>query len=399
MSKALNSTQTQNYHKLEYTSETQSYYKQEGTVEGEWQGKLAEQWGLTGAVSAEQFTRLTEGQHPETGVQMVKHRAAQVYDNPNGTTTKAVEHRAGWDATFSPPKSVSITALVGGDDRVRQWHGEAVTAALDALEKYAQARIGGNNQAETTGRLVIVKFEHDTARPVDGYAAPQLHTHAIIFNVTERADGSSRALQEKAIFDSQNYATAVYQSHLIYKMQSEGGYQFETGRSGAPEVKGYSPEYLDASSLRSQQIKDALEKAGQRGYEAAGIAARATRDSKQILPREEVLAAHREVAERFGNQHERVMAEARQRTQTQDQKPDQVARAKEAVTYARHSNFEREAVADERTLMRDALRRGMGETTFAHVKTEFDARHSQGDFRELKGQKHRTQLYNPGNHR
>ena len=35
------------------------------------------------------------------------------YKNADGTTTKAVEHRAGWDATFSAPKSVSLTALVG----------------------------------------------------------------------------------------------------------------------------------------------------------------------------------------------------------------------------------------------------------------------------------------------
>ena len=390
MSKALNAVQTQDYHKLEYTSETQSYYKQNGAVEGEWQGKLAEQWGLTGPVTAEQFTRLTEGQHPETGLQLVKHREAMKYTNPDGTTTQSVEHRAGWDAMFAPPKSVSITALVGGDDRIRGWHQEAVTVALEAYEKYAQARIGGNNQAETTGKLIIAKFEHDTARPVDGYAAPQLHTHAVVFNMTQRADGSTRALQEKALFDSQNFTTAVYQSHLLYKMQNEGGYQFETGRSGAPEMKGYSQEYLNASSLRSDQIKEALEKAGQRGYEAANIAARATRDGKQILPREEVLAAHREVAERFGNQHKEVISEARQRAQTQGQTPNQIVKAKEAVAYARSSNFEREAVIDERTLMRDALRRGMGETTFAHVKAEFDARHEQGDFRQLKGEKHAT---------
>ena len=119
------------------------------------------------------------------------------YKNADGTTTKAVEHRAGWDATFSAPKSVSLTALVGGDDRVREAHRAAVTTALDELERYTQARIGGNNPAETTGKFIAAKFEHDTARPVDGYAAPQLHTHAVIFNVTERADGSTRALQER----------------------------------------------------------------------------------------------------------------------------------------------------------------------------------------------------------
>ena len=39
---------------------------------------------------------------------------------------------------------------------------------------------------ETTGKFIAATFEHDTARPVDGYAAPQLHTHAVIFNITER---------------------------------------------------------------------------------------------------------------------------------------------------------------------------------------------------------------------
>ncbi len=77
----------------------------------------------------------------------------------------------------------------------REAHRSAVTTALSELERYTQARIGGNHPAETTGKFVVAKFEHDTARPVDGYAAPQLHTHAVIFNVTERADGSTRAVQ------------------------------------------------------------------------------------------------------------------------------------------------------------------------------------------------------------
>ncbi len=96
------------------------------------------------------------------------------------------------------------------------------------------------------------------------------------------------------------------------------------------------------------------------------------------------------MAASFGSQPENVVAQARQRARTQDRTPDQEARAREAVTYARSSNFEREAVVDERTLMRDALRRGMGETTFAHVKAEFDSRQKEGDFRQLKGEKHAT---------
>jgi conjugative relaxase-like TrwC/TraI family protein len=395
ISKPLSSGQAQTYHKLEFTSETANYYKQDGAVQGQWQGQLAEKMGLSGAVSAEEFARLTEGRHPQTDEQMVQHRDAQEYKNADGSTTKAVEHRAGWDATFSAPKSVSLTALVGGDDRVREAHREAVTAALTELERYTQARIGGNNPAETTGRFVVAKFEHDTARPVDGYAAPQLHTHAVIFNVTERADGSTRALQERGFFESQNFATAVYQSALTYRLR-DLGYEIERGKSGAPEIKGYSQDYLDASSPRSQQIKDHLEKTGHSGAEAAQIAAHATRDSKQILTPDEVLAAHKDIAASFGNEAATVVAQARERAQSRvqtpdghpDGRPDEALKARDAVAYARSSNFEREAVVDERALMRDALRHGMGATTFAEVRAEFNARQERGDFLQIKGQKY-----------
>jgi conjugative relaxase-like TrwC/TraI family protein len=192
ISKPLSSAQAKTYHKLDYTSGTQTYYKQDETVKGEWQGKLAASLGLSGEVAPLEFSRLADGRHPQTEEQMVKHRRTQEYSNADGTTTKAVEHRAGWDATFSAPKSVSLTALVGGDERVREAHREAVTAALTELETYTQARIGGNHPAETTGKFIAAKFEHDTARPVDGYAAPQLHTHAVVFNVTGLEDGAWR---------------------------------------------------------------------------------------------------------------------------------------------------------------------------------------------------------------
>ncbi|WP_213804963.1 MobF family relaxase [Granulicella sp. dw_53] len=385
--KALSSGQAQTYHKLEYTSAAQSYYKQGDEVKGEWQGRLATSLGLSGEVNAREFSRLSEGQHPQTEVQMVRHREAVEYQTASGKTIKAVEHRAGWDATFSAPKSVSLTALVGGDDRVREAHAAAVTVALNELEKYTHARIGGNNPAEDTGKFIAAKFEHDTARPVDGYAAPQLHTHAVIFNVTERADGSTRALQERPFFESKQFATAVYQSELMYRLR-DLGYEIEPGKSGAPEIKGFSQSYLDASSLRSQQIKDEMERSGVSGPRAAQIAAHSTRDKKLALTREAVLEAHRNVAAQFGNQPRQVVQEARERAQTQERNPDRATRAKEAMTYARDSLFEREAVVDERLIFRDALRRGMGETTYAEVRADFEARRQRGDLRSVETAKY-----------
>lgn len=85
---------------------------------------------------------------------MVRHRIAPEQTNTDGSVTQTVEHRAGWDATFSVPKSVSLTALVGGDDRVMEAHREAVTTTLTELERYTHARIGGNHPVETTGRFI-----------------------------------------------------------------------------------------------------------------------------------------------------------------------------------------------------------------------------------------------------
>lgn len=390
ISKALSAGKLENYHKQEFTSPDQSYWSQGQTVQGEWQGQLAEKYGLAGAVSADEFRRLSEGQHPQTGEQLVQHRQSFEYQDANGKTIKSVEHRAGWDATFSAPKSVSLTALVGGDNRVREAHQMAVTTALGELERYTQARLGGNRPAESTGQFIVAKFAHDTSRPVNGYAAPQLHTHAVIFNVTERADGTTRALQERGFFESQQFATAVYQSELTFRLR-ELGYEIASGRSGAPEVKGYTQEYLDASSQRHSQILAHMQQNGLSGYEATEIAAHATRDKKQIQSPAEVLAAHRKLASEFGNQPNQVVAAARERVQkkSSERTPEKTQKAaQEAVTFARERSFEREAVTDERALFRDALRRGMGETTYAQVRASVEQRLTSGEFQLVAGAKH-----------
>jgi conjugative relaxase-like TrwC/TraI family protein len=379
ISKPLSAGQAQTYHQKEFTAKEQNYWSQRGVIAGEWQGRLAEQFDLAGAVSAEDFAKLSQGQHPQTGEQLVRQRASYEYQDADGKTIKTMEHRAGWDATFSAPKSVSLTALVGGDERVREAHRESVRVALDQLEHYTQARIGGNHPPETTGRFVAAKFEHDTARPVDGYVAPQLHTHAVIFNITERDNGQPRAIQPHSLFASQQFATAVYQSELTYRLRHLG-YEITAGRSGAPEIKGYTQDYLDASSPRSQQIREYLERTGRSGKEAAEIAAHSTRDRKEIHSPKEVMDAHRKLAADFGHQTDAVVRAARQRLHQQEKPVPTVSRVRESLTFARDKNFEREAVVDERALIRDSLRRGMGEVTYAQVRGHLDARLAAGEF-------------------
>jgi conjugative relaxase-like TrwC/TraI family protein len=380
ISKPLSASQARTYHAKEFASRQQNYWSRDQQGHSEWQGRLARQWNLAGPVRGEEFARLSEGQHPNTEAQLVRHQVSRTYEGKFGKEVTSAEHRAGWDATFSAPKSVSLTALVGGDDRVRMAHRESVRAALAELERYTQARIGNVHAPETTGKFAAATFEHDTARPVNGYAAPQLHTHAVIFNVTVRDNEQTRALQPHEIFVSQHYVTAVYRSDLALRLKKLG-YELERGKHGQPEIRGYSKEYLEASSPRREQIKDHLRAQGIDGAAAAQIAAHHTRDSKELLSQEEVLRRHRDLAAKYGHQADRVVSRARQHGQQQfreNQLP-----AQRALTWARDHVFERSAVQDRRSILEAALARGMGETTLAAIRQELEHRIKSGELREV----------------
>src|SRR5438445_4906438 len=380
ISNPLSASQAQAYQSEEFGNARENYYTQGDQIRREWHGRLADQWGLRGEVREEHFQRLSEGQHPMSGEQLVRHQTAREYVNRHGEKVTPMEHRAGWDATFSAPKSVSLTALVGGDERVREAHRESVGIALDELERYVQARIGGNLPAETTGKWRAAKFEHDSARPVDGYAAPQLHTHVVFFNLTETDDGEAHALQPQELYKTQQYATAVYRSELAHRLK-ELGYEIERGESSQPEIKGYSQEYLEASSPRRQQIEEHLAKENQRGAGAAQIAAHQTREGKLELSHEVMQARHRAMAEAFGNQSQRVVEGAQERREQLKEEPGDRT-ISQALIYSREKNLEREAVAEEPDLLRNALKRSMGYATVAEVKAEFEKRVQAAEFIE-----------------
>jgi conjugative relaxase-like TrwC/TraI family protein len=218
ISKPLSAAQVRTYHAEEFNNARQNYYTQADTIRGHWHGQLARQSGLSGEVQDAQIHRLADGHHPITGEPLVAHQTVRTYTNERGERVKTMEHRAGWDGTFSAPKSVSLTALVGGDARVADAHRASVREALDEIEHYVQARIGRNHPAETTGKWIATSLEHDSARPVDGYAAPQLHTHVVFFNVTERSTGETRALQPRELYKTQQYGTAIYRSALVARL-------------------------------------------------------------------------------------------------------------------------------------------------------------------------------------
>jgi ATP-dependent exoDNAse (exonuclease V) alpha subunit len=92
------------------------------------------------------------------------------------------------------------------------------------------------------------------------------------------------------------------------------------------------------------------------------------------------MAAHRKLAADFGHQADAVVRAARERSQHQEKPVNSFERVRESLTFSRDKNFEREAVVDERALIRDGLRRGMGEITHAQVRANLDARLASGEF-------------------
>jgi conjugative relaxase-like TrwC/TraI family protein len=382
LSKALAAGQAKDYFDAEYTSTQESYYSEGEAVKGKWFGRQAEVWELQGEVDSEHFERLCEGQHPLSGDQLVRHITPHKYENAYGEIVETSEHRAGWDATFSAPKSVSLAALVGGDERILEAHERSVDVALQHLETYAQARMGGNHPAQTTGRMIAAKFQHDSARPDrnSGYAAPQLHTHTVIFNVTETDDGRIKPIQPLELYRSQRYATEIYRSVLATELQKLGYQIAVDARTGAPEISGFSKDYLIASSPRHEEVqreaaemKARLAQEGIKVKDGAGLrqAAAKTDRMNKHYDRQEMRSRHLEMDTRFGGQAFQVVEEAQAHGSMNLPDEEIKSRARESITFARENAGEREAVVDKRNVLVDALRRNLGLTTYEAVVDEF----------------------------
>jgi conjugative relaxase-like TrwC/TraI family protein len=385
MSTALGASGAVDYFKEEYEHARGSYYTEDEKTVGQWGGQLAEEFGLNGAVSGEDFEKLCEGQDPRDGAQLVRHVKSHVRENWYGKKIKTNEHRAGFDITFSAPKSVSLAAIVGGDERIRDAHTEAVSLALREIEKYAQARLGGNKPAETTGKLLFASFQHDAARPAgeSKYAAPDLHTHNFAFNLTKTEDGKIKPLQPLEIYKCQQYGKALYRAKLAESLEKLG-YEIRVDKkTEAPEIVGISREYIVASSPRQREIKEAQEAIGAKSTRHIAPRNRKTK----VYDRDEMKERHQEMERQFGGQAHSVVSDAR--FQSQMMSPllwsEQTSRmkAQESVTFAIEKGSEREAVTDMRSLMVDALRRNYGQTTVEEISAEMQARQESGQLVNL----------------
>ena len=379
ISKPLSAAQARTYHAEEFSSARDNYYTMGDQVAGQWHGRLAEQWGLRGEVNEAHFQRLADGRHPLTDEPLVRHQTACQYTNARGERVKAMEHRAGWDATFSAPKSVSLTALVGGDERVREAHRASVTVALDEVERYVQARLGGNLPAETTGplgRREVRARQRAARRGIRRAPAPHarrlLQSHG-----TPRAARSVRCSRGSSIGRSSTGPRSIAPSWPCASPASGtrlSAARVDNRKSEATRRRIWRPRARAVSrSRRTWSSTSATAPAPPRSPRTRrgkrSSTARTTRCSARIGRWRRPSA----ISPRTSS--------GRPRSESSCARIRRLAsRARTAVTFGKERNLEREAVVDERAVLRDALTRSMGEVAVGDIQAEFEQRVEAGEF-------------------
>ena len=229
------------------------YYAEGQSIPGQWFGQGAADLGLSGITTSDEFTRLCENLHPQTGERLtLRQKTTRTEMNADGKERETANRRVFYDFTFSPPKSVSIAALVGDDLRIVEAHEQAVTVAMNQLQSFAATRVRKDSQCtdRTTGNLVAAMFRHDTSRALD----PHLHTHCIVFNATfDAVEKQWKALQNHEMFAAQKFVENVYYHELTRELVKYG-YSIENKPRGDFEIKGVAPELIDKFSKRHKEI-------------------------------------------------------------------------------------------------------------------------------------------------
>ncbi|MBC7618782.1 MAG: conjugative relaxase [Candidatus Saccharibacteria bacterium] len=342
-----------------YYEQANDYYSKDRSP-SVWSGQAAAVLGLSGDVKPEDFRAMLDGQLPS---------GERIHLAGPG-------RRGGTDMTFSAPKSVSLQALIAGDTKLLQSHETAVARALGYAETLAACRVtvDGVTSRQASGNLVIAQFRHDLSRAAD----PQLHTHCVVLNATQRADGQWRALDNEPLYRYKMMLGAYYRSELAREVQALGYEVRVTHGDGRFELAHISPEQVKAFSSRSQAIERALEKKGLTREEASArqlqIAALQTRPAKESLDRSAMHAEWCERAAGVGLDFVSHSEPASLRNTSHE-----AEQASQAVHYAIMHLMERSAVVPRLDIERVALERGVGHTHLEAIRSAIEKAVDQGD--------------------
>ena len=242
------------------------YTRADADRSGEWVGKGAEILGLDGRVDAKQFEAILKGLLPDG----------------SRVGSEGRDHRAGTDLTFSMPKSWSLIALVGGDNRIIDAYRDAVKETLHWAEKnLAETRmdVKGREKVVHTGNLVVGLFQHDTNRNQE----PNAHFHAVVANVTQGPDGKGRALRNDKLWAHNTLLNAMTMARFRLSVEKLGYEISEQSKHGNFEAAGVSKEQRDAFSTRRAEVLAQLARMDTKGPGATDAATLMTRAAKVTI--------------------------------------------------------------------------------------------------------------------
>lgn len=347
------------------------YYAEQQRVQGEWFGEGAVLLGLIGKVTRDQFLALCENHHPPSSQLLTQRRNTTRRDG----TGEVANRRVFYDFTFSPPKSVSIAALVGSDQRIVTAHNDAVKVALKELEQFAAARVraGKSNSDRRTKNIVAALFQHDTSRALD----PHLHTHCIIFNAThDDREGCWKALQNYEMLGAQKYAENMYYHELARALRT-CGYNVVNSARGDFEIAEVSRELCDRFSKRHREIdqKTRAFLASHPDKKAGNEAAIREHIAHKDRARKSAEIGSDRLRQLWYGQLSEDEAHSLRQPGAKHRQAERDISAAEAVTWAESHLFERRSVVREHELWRHALEAARGGSlSLAEIKKETGVR-------------------------
>jgi conjugative relaxase-like TrwC/TraI family protein len=231
------------------------YYTEGENISGQWFGQGASMLGLAGDVKQDAFLRLCDNLHPRTGELLTQRRkTTRRAADESGNEQEVANRRVFYDFTISPPKSVSVLALIGGDERIVDAHNRAVKTAMNELERFAETRVRSRGECSDrpTGNVVAAAFRHDTSRALD----PHLHSHCILFNATfDPVEKRWKALQNHEMLLARKYVENVYYHELTRELRCFG-YEIENHVRGDFEIRGVSKKLCERFSKRHAEIDE-----------------------------------------------------------------------------------------------------------------------------------------------
>jgi Ti-type conjugative transfer relaxase TraA len=315
------------------------YLENGGEPPGFWHGRGAEKLGLNGIVEEGEFRNAFSGFDSE-GNKLVQNAGEE-------------NRQAGWDLTFSAPKSVSTIWAIANDElqsQVQDAHFQAVVTALEYIETATgYSRVGAEGKREAAD-LVFALFEHGTSRSQE----PQLHHHALCLNIGVREDGSTGAIVSSEMFRHKMAAGALYRTELAHSLEKLG-FDIERTKTWF-EVADVSKDLMAEFSTRRAEILDHQDLYGSGSAKSAAVSALETRQQKECLPRAELFEKWRETGREMGFTAEQISELQRDSPRHRDIP----AEASVAVDDAIERILENQSHFAPRDLIRRAAEEGQG---------------------------------------